>query len=62
MRETGDRPLPPWEVTSTERIGRAKLSVARNGAPKRILETPDINTATGVGARVALGQCRSAAG
>jgi uncharacterized protein YbjT (DUF2867 family) len=40
--------LFPGQVTTTERIGRAMLNVARNGAPKRILETPDINAAAGV--------------
>jgi uncharacterized protein YbjT (DUF2867 family) len=30
-------------VTTTERVGRAMLAVARQGAPKRVLETRDIN-------------------
>jgi uncharacterized protein YbjT (DUF2867 family) len=42
--------LFPGQVTSTERIGRAMLNIARHGAPKRILETVDINTAAGLGA------------
>ncbi len=33
----------PGQITTTETIGRAMLHVARTGAPKRILETPDIN-------------------
>jgi uncharacterized protein YbjT (DUF2867 family) len=33
----------PKYVTSTEQIGRAMLKVAKNGWPKRVLETPDIN-------------------
>jgi hypothetical protein len=33
----------PKYVTTTERIGRAMLAVARNGWPTRVLETADIN-------------------
>ena len=33
----------PNFVLTTEQIGRAMLAVARNGAPKRILESKDIN-------------------
>ena len=33
----------PRLVTTTRQVGRAMRAVARNGAPKRILETPDIN-------------------
>ena len=33
----------PRFVTTTEQLGRAMLRVARNGAPKPILETRDIN-------------------
>lgn len=33
----------PKYVTTTEQIGRAMLAVARHGAPKRILESEDIN-------------------
>ncbi len=33
----------PDSILTTERIGRAMLAVARNGAPKRILESKDIN-------------------
>ena len=32
----------PNSVLTTEQIGRAMLAVARNGAPKRILESKDI--------------------
>ena len=35
----------PNGVTTTERVGRAMLAVARRGYPKRVLETVDINTA-----------------
>jgi uncharacterized protein YbjT (DUF2867 family) len=35
--------LFPRLATTTEKIGRAMLNVARRGAPKRILDTPDIN-------------------
>jgi uncharacterized protein YbjT (DUF2867 family) len=40
--------LFPRHVTTTEKIGRAMLNVARHGAPKRILENEDINAAAGV--------------
>jgi hypothetical protein len=33
----------PGFVTSTERLGRAMLAVAKNGAPKPVLESRDIN-------------------
>jgi uncharacterized protein YbjT (DUF2867 family) len=33
----------PQYVTTTEQIGRAMLKVAREGAPKRVLETSEIN-------------------
>jgi uncharacterized protein YbjT (DUF2867 family) len=35
--------LSPKYVTTTEVIGRAMIKVARQGAPKRILESQDIN-------------------
>jgi hypothetical protein len=34
----------PKYVTTTEKVGRAMLEVAKHGAPKPVLETPDINT------------------
>lgn len=37
--------LAPGLVTTTETLGRAMISVARQGAPKRVLETTDINQA-----------------
>jgi uncharacterized protein YbjT (DUF2867 family) len=37
------RRLFPAYVTSTEQIGRAMLAVAKQGYPKKILETGDIN-------------------
>ena len=37
--------LAPRRVTTTERIGRAMLSVMRSGYPKRTLENADINDA-----------------
>jgi uncharacterized protein YbjT (DUF2867 family) len=33
----------PKYVTTTERIGRAMIEVAKHGAPKKLLETQDIN-------------------
>jgi uncharacterized protein YbjT (DUF2867 family) len=35
--------LFPRSVTTTEQIGRAMIAAARNGAPKQVLETEDIN-------------------
>jgi hypothetical protein len=39
----GLRAAFPQYVTTTEQLGRAMLRVARDGAPKSILETRDIN-------------------
>jgi len=36
--------LFPKYITTTEQLGRAMLRVARQGYPKRILESPDINS------------------
>jgi uncharacterized protein YbjT (DUF2867 family) len=35
--------LFPHHVTTTQRVGRAMLAVARRGAPRSVLETRDIN-------------------
>lgn len=35
--------LFPNQVTTTERVGRAMLAVAKRGAPKKVLETCDLN-------------------
>lgn len=37
--------IVPRHVTTTERMGRAMLAVARHGAPKRVLENAEINDA-----------------
>jgi uncharacterized protein YbjT (DUF2867 family) len=37
--------LGPKYVTTTECVGRAMINVARRGAPKRVLESQDINAA-----------------
>jgi uncharacterized protein YbjT (DUF2867 family) len=42
--------LFPGHATTTERIGRAMLNVARHGSPTRILDTSDINAAAANGA------------
>jgi nucleoside-diphosphate-sugar epimerase len=39
------RAVFPRYVTTTEQVGRAMLDVAKHGAPRRVLETPDINAA-----------------
>jgi uncharacterized protein YbjT (DUF2867 family) len=38
------RVLLPRHVTTTEELGRAMIRIAREGAPKRILETADLAT------------------
>jgi len=38
----------PGYISTTEQIGRAMLIVARQGAPKRILESRDIVAIAGV--------------
>jgi uncharacterized protein YbjT (DUF2867 family) len=40
----------PDAVTTTERVGRAMIAVARDGYPKRVLEAVDINRAAGTNA------------
>jgi uncharacterized protein YbjT (DUF2867 family) len=37
----------PASITTTERVGRAMLIAAKRGAPKTILENPDINALVG---------------
>jgi uncharacterized protein YbjT (DUF2867 family) len=37
------RAIAPTYITTTEQLGRAMIAVAAHGAPKRILETKDIN-------------------
>jgi uncharacterized protein YbjT (DUF2867 family) len=41
------RLLTPNFITSTERVGQAMLRVSRKGFPKKVLENPDINAASG---------------
>jgi uncharacterized protein YbjT (DUF2867 family) len=41
------RRVAPGHVTTTERVGRAMINVVRAGAPRRVLENPDINAAAG---------------
>ncbi len=43
--------LFPKHVTTTEQIGRAMIQVAKEGAPKKILETADINAISQTSAR-----------
>jgi uncharacterized protein YbjT (DUF2867 family) len=40
------RALFPQHVTTTERLGRAMIAVARHGYPKKVLEMKDINRVT----------------
>jgi uncharacterized protein YbjT (DUF2867 family) len=37
------RRLAPNYVTTTEQVGRAMIDAVANGAPKRVIENPDIN-------------------
>ena len=39
--------VTPRLVTDTERVGRAMLHIAKKGYPKKVLENPDINAASG---------------
>jgi uncharacterized protein YbjT (DUF2867 family) len=39
--------LWPHRMTTSEQVGRAMLAVARHGAPKALLEVPDINALRG---------------
>jgi hypothetical protein len=39
--------VTPQFVTNTERVGQAMLRIAKKGFPKRVLENPDINAASG---------------
>lgn len=39
------RRLAPGAVTTTEQVGRAMIRIARNGYPRPVLETSDINVA-----------------
>jgi uncharacterized protein YbjT (DUF2867 family) len=45
--------LLPSFITSTERVGRAMLRVARDGAPKPVLENADINQLAAADAQLA---------
>ncbi len=38
----------PQHATTTERMGRAMLFVVRHGAPKKVLESVDINALSSV--------------
>jgi uncharacterized protein YbjT (DUF2867 family) len=40
--------IAPKYVTTTEQVGRAMIKVARDGFPKRVLESEDINRLQGV--------------
>jgi uncharacterized protein YbjT (DUF2867 family) len=40
--------IAPKYVTTTEQVGRAMIKVARDGFPKRVLESEDINRVQGV--------------
>jgi hypothetical protein len=41
------RPVFPQAMTTTEQVGRAVFRVARDGAPKSMLESADINALWG---------------
>jgi uncharacterized protein YbjT (DUF2867 family) len=42
--------VAPGAVTTTERMGRAMLNAAKHGAPKKVLESADINALSSMGA------------
>ena len=39
--------VTPQFVTTTERVGQAMLRISKKGFPKKVLENPDINAASG---------------
>lgn len=39
------RLVAPAHMLTTESLGRAMLAIAKHGAPKTVLESPDINAA-----------------
>jgi uncharacterized protein YbjT (DUF2867 family) len=41
--------IAPNAVTTTERVGRAMLNAVRYGAPKKVLESADINALSSIG-------------
>jgi uncharacterized protein YbjT (DUF2867 family) len=41
--------IAPNAVTTTERMGRAMLNAAKHGAPKKVLESADINALSSIG-------------
>jgi hypothetical protein len=41
--------VAPSAVTTTERVGLAMLNVAKHGAPKKVLESADINALSSTG-------------
>ena len=41
--------VAPSAVTTTERMGRAMLNAAKYGAPKKVLESADINALSSTG-------------
>jgi uncharacterized protein YbjT (DUF2867 family) len=45
------RALLPGYVTTTERLGKAMIEAAKRGAPKRVLESADINALAAMGFR-----------
>jgi uncharacterized protein YbjT (DUF2867 family) len=45
------RAMLPDQVLSTPQVGQAMLAAVRNGAPKRVLESPDINALSKRGAK-----------
>jgi uncharacterized protein YbjT (DUF2867 family) len=45
------RRIAPKSFTTSERLAKAMIEVARNGPAKRVLETPDINSISGSAAR-----------
>ncbi len=49
------RRIAPGQVTTTEAMGRAMLTVAREGWPERVLSSPAINAAAAHGASGAAG-------
>jgi uncharacterized protein YbjT (DUF2867 family) len=49
------RAVLPRFVTSTEQVGRAMLQVARHGAPRKVLDSADVNRLAAAGSRTESG-------
>ena len=54
--------IAPKYMTTTEQVGRAMIKVARDGYPKPVLESEDINRAVAVSSRMRNPACATVIG